>query len=96
MTIYPGLPKAATIYTSVPTMGFKGCASGKEPICQCRRCKRFGFNPWVRRSPGGRPGDQLQYSYLENPMDKGAWQVMVHRVAKSWTQLKRLSTQHPL
>ena len=31
--------------------GFPGGASGKEPICQCRKCKRCGFNPWVRKSP---------------------------------------------
>ena len=37
-------------------------------------------------------GDPFQYSYLENPMDREAWQTIVHRVAKSWTRLKRLST----
>ena len=35
------------------------------------------------RSPGGRHGSPLQYSYLENLMDRGAWQTMVHGVAKS-------------
>ena len=45
-------------------------------------------------SPGGRNGNQLQYSCLENPMDRGAWWATVHGVAKSCTQLKRLSTQH--
>ena len=44
------------------------------------------------RSPGGGNGNPLQYSCLENPMDKGARQATVHRVAKSHTQLKRLST----
>ena len=37
------------------------------------------------RSPGGGHGNPFQYSYLENPMDRGAWQDAVHRVAKSWT-----------
>jgi len=37
------------------------------------------------RSPGGRHGNSLQYSYLENPMDGGAWRATVHRVAKRWT-----------
>ena len=32
-------------------MGFSGGASGKEPVCQCKRCKRQGFNPWVRKIP---------------------------------------------
>ena len=43
------------------------------------------------RSPGGGPGNPLQYSCLENPKDRGAWRATVHRVAKSWTQLKWLS-----
>ena len=36
------------------------------------------------RSPGGGHGNPLQYYCLENPMDRGAWWAMVHRVAKSW------------
>ena len=36
-------------------------------------------------------GNPLQYSCLENPVDRGAWWAAVHRVAQSWTQLKRLS-----
>ena len=39
------------------------------------------------RSPGGGHGNPLQYSCLENPMDRGAWWAAVHRVAKSWTRL---------
>ena len=41
---------------------------------------------------GGRHGNPLQYSCLENTMDRGALQVIVHRVSKSQTQLKQLST----
>ena len=37
------------------------------------------------KSPGGGHGNPLQYSYLENPMDKGAWQAVVHGVAESVT-----------
>ena len=33
------------------SMGFPGGASGKDPTCQCRRHKRCGFNPWVRKVP---------------------------------------------
>ena len=40
---------------------------------------------------GGGYGNPLQYSCLENPMDRGARQAMVHRTAKSWTRLKQLS-----
>ena len=35
-------------------LAFPGGASGKEPACQCRRCKRYGFNPWVRKIPWNR------------------------------------------
>ena len=44
------------------------------------------------RSSGGRHGNPLQYSCLENPMDRRAWQAMVHRITRSWTRLKQLST----
>ena len=47
-------------------------------------------DPWVGRSPGGGHGNPLQYSCLENPMDRGAWRTTVHRVTKNWTQLKWL------
>jgi len=40
------------------------------------------------RSPGEGQGNPLQYSCLENPMDRGTWQATVHRVTQSWTQLK--------
>ena len=43
------------------------------------------------RSPGGGHGNSLQYSCLEKPMDRGAWRVREHSVAKSQTQLKGLS-----
>ena len=44
------------------------------------------------RSPEGGHRNLLQYSYLENPMDRGAWGATVHGVAKSQTRPKRLST----
>ena len=52
-----------------------------------------GSTPRFGRSPGGGHGNPLQYSCLENPMDRGAWQATVHEVAKSGTRLKRLSTR---
>ena len=69
-----------------------GGDSGKEPVCQLRRNKRCGFDPWVRED-GRRHSNQLQYSYQVNPMDKGARWVRVHGVAKSLTQLKLFITQ---
>ena len=64
--------------------GFTGGASGKEAACQCRRP---GFDPWVRRSPGKGNANPLQYSCLENPIDRGVWQDTVHGVANSQKQL---------
>ena len=51
----------------------------------------MGSNPGLGRSPGGGHCNPLQYSCLENPMDRGAWWAMVHRVSKSWTRLRQLS-----
>ena len=51
--------------------------------------------PGLGRSPGGGHGNPLQYHGLEDHTDRGAWQVIVHRVTKSRTRLKQLSTaQH--
>ena len=69
----------------IKTWGFLGGTSGKEPACQCRKCKRRGFDPWIGRSPGGGNGNTLQYSCLENTMDRGAWQATVHGAVKSQT-----------
>ena len=71
--------------------GFPGGTSGKEPACQCRR-HETGSIPGSRRSPGEGNVNPLQYSCLENSIDRGAWQATVHGVAKSQTQLKQLST----
>ena len=48
-----------------------------------------GSIPGSGRSPGGGHGNPLQYSCLENPMNRGAWRATVHGVSKSWTQLKQ-------
>ena len=47
-----------------------------------------GSIPGLGRSPGGGNDNPLQYSWLENPMDRGAWQAIVRRVVKSRTRLK--------
>ena len=44
--------------------------------------------PGLGRFPGGGNGNILQYSCLENAMDRGAWWATVHRLAKNWTRLK--------
>ena len=58
--------------------------SGKEFACPCRGC---GFDPWVGKIPWGGNGNPLQYSRLENSMDRGAWCTIVHVFTKSQTQL---------
>ena len=55
--------------------------------------REAGLIPGSARSPGGGHGNPLQYSCLENPMDREAWWATVHGVAKSQTSLKRLSMQ---
>ena len=62
--------------------GFPGGTSGKEPACQCRRHKRPGFDPWVRKIPWRRAWQPTPVFLLENPRDTGAWWVTVHSVAK--------------
>ena len=50
-------------------------------------CRSEGPSPGWERSPGEGHGNPLQYSCLESTMDRGAWDAMVHGVAKSWTWL---------
>ena len=66
--------------------------SGKESPCQCRRHRRPRFNPWVGKIPWSTKWQPLQYSCLENPMDRGATGATVHWVAKSgsWLSMRAL------
>ena len=66
---------------------------GKESTFNAGDTRDVGSTPRSGRSPGREHGDPLQYSCLENPMDRGAWGATVHRVAKSRTQLKQPSIQ---
>ena len=70
------------ILTSKTEKGFPGGSNSKESACNVGDpCLIPGYG----RSPGEGNGNPLQYSFLENSMDRGAWQATVHRVAKSWT-----------
>ena len=71
---------------------FPGGTSGKESAFNAGDIRRLGFDPWVAKIPWGEHGNPLQYSCLENTMDRGAWQAIVHRVTKSRTWLKWLSS----
>ena len=73
--------------------GFLGSASSKEHFGQCRRLREADSIPGLGRSPGVGNGNPLWYSYLENFMDRGAWQATVHDVSKSQTQLSDLRAQ---
>ena len=64
--------------------GFPDSSVGKEAACNEGD---LGSVPGSGRSSVERNGYPLQYSCLENPMDRGAWQAKVHGVAKCWTQL---------
>ena len=63
----------------------------KNPPANAGDVRDSGSIPGSGRSPGGGNGNPLQYSCLENPMNRGAWQATVQRIAKSQTQLKQLS-----
>ena len=55
----------------------------KNPPINAGDVRDVGLIPEWERSPGGGHGNPLQYSCLENPMDRGAWRAIVHRVTKS-------------
>ena len=54
----------------------------------------MGLIPGLRRSLREGNGNPLQYSSLENPMDRGAWRATVQRVTKNWTQLSEFAHIH--
>ena len=68
----------------VTLSGFPAGSDCKESACQAGD---LGLIPGSGRSPGEGNGNPLQYSCLENSMDKGAWWATVHGVTKSRTQL---------
>ena len=60
----------------------------KNPLANSGDVRDLGSVPGLGRSPGGGHDNPLQYSSLENPKDRGAWQAIVHSVANDWAQLK--------
>ena len=68
----------------------QGALVVKNPSANAGDIRDVGLIPGLGRSPGGGYGSPLQYSCLENPMDRGAWRATVYGVTKSRTQLKRL------
>ena len=64
------------------TQDVPGGLNSKESACNVGDP---GSTPGLGRCPGEENGNPLQYSCLENPMDRGAWRAIDHRVTKSWT-----------
>ena len=62
--------------------GFSGGSPVKNPPANAGNIRDVGSIPGSGRSPGGGKGNPLQYSYQENPMDRGGWLATVHGVAK--------------
>ena len=62
----------------------------KNPPASVGDIRDMGLIPVSGRSPGGGQGNPLQYSHLENPTNRRAWQLTAHEVTKSWTELKQL------
>ena len=62
--------------------GFSGGSDDKESACNAGD---LNFDPWVRKIPWRGNDSPLQYSCLENPMDRGALRATVREVTKSWT-----------
>ena len=78
------------------TMGFPVAASGKELAAPAGDMRGVSSIPGSGRSSEGGRGNPLQYSCLENPVDRGAWWAPVHKVTQSQTRLKQLSTHATL
>ena len=64
----------------------------KNPLANAGDLRDAGSIPELGGSPGGGYGHPIQYSCLENPIDRGAWWAIVHRVTQSQTQIKQLNT----
>ena len=73
------------IYSTVYVMGLPSGSDGKESACNAGDTVLI---PGLGRSPGEGNGNPLQYSCLENSMDRGAWQAVVHGVEKNQTRLR--------
>ena len=75
------------LYSGIPLSWASQVANGREPASQCRRRRRPGFNPWVRKIPWSRKRQPTPVFLPRKSHDRRAWQATVHRVAKSQTCL---------
>ena len=70
-------------YTYIPTWASLVALASKNLPANAGDIRDMGLIPRLGRSPGVEHGNSLQYCYLENPRDRGAWQATVRRVTKS-------------
>ena len=93
-------PRTQRLWTALEALTLRGplqellcliLSDGKESACDAGD---LGSDPWVRKIPWGENGNPLQYSCLENSMDRGAWWTTVHRVTKSRTRLSAPTHMH--
>ena len=83
---------SASIFPDIQ-IGSPGVSDSKKSACNSGDP---GSIPEYGRFPGEGNSYQLQYSCLENPMDREAWQAAVHRVAESWTRLSTREIWYPV
>ena len=76
-----------TIYSLLYNIASQVVPVVKTPPANAGDSRDMSSNPGSGRSPGGENGNPLQYSCLENPMDRGAWWATVHGITKSRTRL---------
>ena len=68
--------------------------SGKESACQCKRHRRYIFDPWIRKIPWRRKWQPTPVFLPENSMERGAWQATVHGVfGVNWIRLSLHTTE---
>ena len=82
---------SSDFWTRIEDSGyFPGSSDSKESTCNAGD---LGFIPGSKKkTPGEGNGNPLQYSCMENPLDRGAWQATVYSIAKNWTWLSNWTT----
>ena len=84
----PGTAEHAQLHIYKGAWAFQVALVVKNLPANAGHIRDVGLIPGLRRSPGGGHSNPLQYSCLENLMDRGAWRATAHSVTKSRTQLK--------